>query len=319
MLLGGRAPARYVPISLTSRDAFYPPGNVDLRRLDLGFSRRLGEPVVKHGLWLRTNEAVSDAIETAVLAEEAGWDGVFVADSIWEGWADPWTTLAAVAVRTERIRIGTWVTPLPHKTPWWLANTVATLDRLSGGRVILGVGLGAQFEYEMFGGQLDMKALGRKYDEALEVITGLWSGEPFSFEGEFFKIENAKLPVTPVQKPRVPVLMGCWWPNRKPFQRAARYDGIMPNWPAMLGDEGGKAWGPGGVGPQGEERTGTLEEELRDLLSHYFKVADDPGEVFVPVLKRDPDYEDLSKRLGATWLYHMYIRSKVEIRRGPPQ
>lgn len=211
------------------------------------------------------------------------------------------------------------MTPVPHKTPWWLANTVATHDRLSQGRVILGVGLGAPFEYDMFGSRLDMRALGRKYDEALEVITGLWTGEPFSFEGEFFKIDNAKLPVTPVQKPRVPIVMGCWWPNKKPFRRAAKYDGIMPNWPAMLGDEGGKAWGPGGVGPQGEERTGTLEEELRDLLAYYLEIASDPGEVFIPVLEPDSDYQELAKRLGATWLYHMYVRSSEEIRQGPPE
>lgn len=125
------------------------------------------EASVKHGLWLRTNGSVSDAVRNAIAAEDAGWDGVFVADSIWGGWADPWTILSAIAVQTENIRIGTWVTPLPHKTPWWLANTVATLDRLSNGRVILGVGLGEPLEYEMFGSQLDTKALGRKVRRSL--------------------------------------------------------------------------------------------------------------------------------------------------------
>lgn len=277
------------------------------------------ETSVKHGLWLRTNGSVSDAVRNAIAAEDAGWDGVFVADSIWGGWADPWTILSAIAVQTENIRIGTWVTPLPHKTPWWLANTVATLDRLSNGRVILGVGLGEPLEYEMFGSQLDTKALGRKYDEALEILTGLWTGEPFSFNGEFFTIEDAQLPVIPVQRQRVPVLMGCWWPNEKPLRRAAKYNGIMPVWPAMLGDEGGKAWGPGGVGPHGEEQTGTLEEELRDLLGYYFSITDNPGEVFIPVLEPDPDYQQFAEQLGATWLNHIYIRSDDEIRQGPPR
>lgn len=274
---------------------------------------------MKFGFWLNTNGSkdLVEAVEWAVLAEEAGWDGVFVADSIWEGWSDPWTVLSAIATQTERIRIGTWVTPVPQRPPWWLAHTVATLDRLSGGRVILGAGLGAPFEYDIFGTGEDMRAIGRKYDECLEIITGLWKGKPFSFSGEFFTIRDAKLPHLPAQKPRVPILMGCWWPNKRPIQRAARYDGIMPFWPALLGKEGGAAWGTPGVGPQGEKQTGTVEEELTELIGYYHDVAEDPGEIFVPD-RPDDEYRRLCDQLGVTWMFSTNITSAEQLRAGPP-
>ena len=274
---------------------------------------------MKHAVWLKGGHSLDPraVVDYAVAAEESGWDGVFLAEGILEGWVDPWTQLGAIASVTEKLTIGTWVTPIPHKIPWWLANTVATLDQISGGRVILGAGLGAHFEYEMFGSSVDMRALGRKYDEALEILIGLWKGEPFSFEGEFFTITDAKLPVTPVQQPRVPILMGCWWPNKKPFRRAARYDGIMPFWPALLGKDGGTAWGTPGVGPQGEKQTGSIEEELRDLLDYYHSLTDEPGEIFLPD-RPDDSYRRLCKELGATWLFNQRIDSLDQLRDGPP-
>src|SRR5688572_32619171 len=85
--------------------------------------------------------SATQQLEHAVLAERHGWDGVFV----WEGayGIDPWTLLAAVAQHTERIRLGTMLTPLPWRRPWKLASQVVTLDQLSGGRAILAIGLGA--------------------------------------------------------------------------------------------------------------------------------------------------------------------------------
>lgn len=274
---------------------------------------------MKYGLWLKTNAPVepAEAVERGVTAEGAGWDGVFVADSIWEGYADPWTVLAAIATQTERIRLGTWVTPVPHRAPWWLAHTVAALDRISGGRVIFGVGLGAPFDYQMFGSPHDMRDLGRKYDEGLEIITGLWKGGPFSYRGEFFTVNDAELPFSPVQRPRVPILVGCWWPNKKPFRRAARWDGIMPFWPALLGKRGGEGWGTPGVGPQGEQQTGTVEEELRDLLDYYYSLTDDPGEVFLPD-RPDDAYRELCRELGATWMFSMNVETLDDVRKGPP-
>src|SRR5579862_7464601 len=99
----------------------------------------MAEPM-RHGIVLPGGTAAAQ-LEQAVLAERSGWDGVF----IWEAGygVDPWTLLAAVAARTSRIQLGTMLTPLPWRRPWKLASQVATLDQLSGGRAILGVGLGA--------------------------------------------------------------------------------------------------------------------------------------------------------------------------------
>ncbi len=268
---------------------------------------------VRHGVWLRNGSEleVKEVVEFAVEAERAGWDGVFVSDVLdatSDGYSDPWTVLAAVAVRTERIRIGTWITPVPSQLPWRLAHSVASLDQLSDGRVLLGVGLGAPYDYQAFGGAYEPSALGRKYDEALEIITGLWSGEPFSFSGEFFTVNETRLAVTPVQQPRVPILVAGWWPNKKPFRRAAQWDGIMPFWPALMN---------GGEGPQGEEATGSVEEELRDLVAYYYSLADEPGEVFLPD-RPDNDYRELCKELGATWLLATHVRDLDAIRQGPP-
>jgi alkanesulfonate monooxygenase SsuD/methylene tetrahydromethanopterin reductase-like flavin-dependent oxidoreductase (luciferase family) len=266
---------------------------------------------MQYGVWLRNglDLSVKQVVAYAIEAEAAGWDGVFVSDSMSasEGYSDPWTVLAAIAVETERIRIGTWITPIPNKLPWRFAHITASLDRLSDGRLILGVGLGVPEEYRQFGGSYNPKALGRIYDEALDIITGLWTGEPFSYSGEFFRVNEGVLPVTPVQTPRIPLWMAAWWPHKKPFRRAAQWDGIMPSWPALFG---------GSTGPQGERATGSLEEELRALLTYYDGLRDDPGEVLLPD-RPDEGYRDLCKELGATWLLNLDLDIEG-IRQGPP-
>jgi hypothetical protein len=265
---------------------------------------------IQYGVWLRNgNELdIQEVVVYAVEAEEAGWDGVFVSDELSAGYSDPWTVLAAIAVQTEQIRLGTWITPIPNKLPWRLAHILASLDHLSNGRMLLGAGLGAPLEHKTFGGFYEPKALGRKYDEALEIITRLWTGKTVSFSGEFFNVDNGKLAVTPIQQPRIPILMGCWWPNKKPFRRAARWDGIMPYWPALVKQ---------GTGPQGEQPQGSVEEELRELLAYYYGLTDNPGEVFLPD-RPDDNYRKLCIELGATWLFSTQIRDIEGIRRGPP-
>jgi alkanesulfonate monooxygenase SsuD/methylene tetrahydromethanopterin reductase-like flavin-dependent oxidoreductase (luciferase family) len=217
------------------------------------------ESSTRYGIVLWTGErlGVGEAVDLGVAAEEAGWDGVFVPDELSAGYADPWTVLSAIAAATKRVRLGTWITPVAHQQPWRVAHSAAAADQLSNGRLILGAGLGAPNEHRTFGGSYDARQLGRRYDEALDVISGLWSGESFSHSGEFFTVQNAKLAVTPVQQPRIPIVMGCWWPNKKPFRRAAHWDGIMPFWPSLLRD---------GTGPQGEAATGPIGDELRALM-----------------------------------------------------
>lgn len=269
---------------------------------------------LRHAIRLTTstNAAVETVVERAVLAEDAGWDGVFVSDSLYFGFAEPWSVLAAVAARTERLTLGTWVVPVPQLQPWRVAHAVATLDRLSGGRVILGAGLGTRPEYEALGEHYDRAALGRRYDEALEIITGLWRGKPFSFRGEHYTLTDVTLPVTPVQQPRVPVVTAGWWPNRKALRRAAAWDGVMPCWPAMLGDE---------QGPEGQQPTGaTHEEELRALVDTYLSAADEPGELVLPRIESEgPAYDALCADLGTTWMLTTRDLSASEVRAGPPR
>lgn len=265
---------------------------------------------MRHGVWLANGKgpSVTETVEHAVVAEDAGWDGVFVSDSIWDGFSDPWTVLGAIASRTDRIRLATWVTPIPHQLPWRLAHALATLDQLSGGRMILGAGLGTRHDHEMFGGSYDAARLGRRYDETLEVVTALWRGGPVSFDGEFFTLRDATLPILPVQRPRIPILIGCWWPNRRPFRRAARWDGLMPNWPAMLGEE---------PGPEGQPPSGRpLAEELEELLAFYHSLTDEPGEIVVPGVA-DPDYLDVCRRYAVTWFIHGGVDPE-RLRAGPP-
>lgn len=266
---------------------------------------------MKYGLWLRNglDGEVSSAVERAVLAEASGWDGVFVSDSIWEGYSDPFATLSAIAARTERIALGTWVVPVPFHQPWRLAHQVACLDRLSGGRVLFGTGLGVTLEYEMFGSGDDLRALGRRYDEALEVITALWTGETVDHDGEFFTLREARLPVLPAQRPRVPILPAAWWPNMAPLRRAARWDGLMPTWPALLGGE----TGPDGQAPSSADPV----EELRDMLGAYRGLADDPGTIVLPWLRSIDGYHEVCEALGTSWLLVLGDLSDDEVRSGP--
>ena len=172
----------------------------------------------------------------------------------------------------------------------------------------LGVGLGTPDEYKTFEGSYKPKQLGRKYDEALAIITQLWTGEAVTFSGEFFTVEGAKLSVLPIQSPRIPIVMGCWWPHKKPFCRAANWDGIMPAWPAMYPDL---------LGPQGERATDTYEGELRALVSYYRGLTDGkPGEIILPVGQENLRF-NLYHELGVTWLIDMEIEGIEDVSRGP--
>jgi alkanesulfonate monooxygenase SsuD/methylene tetrahydromethanopterin reductase-like flavin-dependent oxidoreductase (luciferase family) len=171
--------------------------------------------------------------ELACEAEATGWEGFFIWDHIkWpaqDPTADPWVALAAMAMRTERIRLGTMVTPLPRRRPWKLARETLTLDQLSGGRLILGVGSGyfMDEEFAAFGEETDAKIRAAKLDEGLEVLTGLWSGELFSYAGTQYQVKNVCF-TPPVQRPRIPIWVAGTWPMKAPFRRAARWDGVVP-------------------------------------------------------------------------------------------
>jgi alkanesulfonate monooxygenase SsuD/methylene tetrahydromethanopterin reductase-like flavin-dependent oxidoreductase (luciferase family) len=174
--------------------------------------------------------------DQARLAEEAGWDGLFVWDhligynrDLVGEFAATNILLTAAALATNRIRLGTQVTPVPRRRPRQLAREIATLDRLCGGRMILGVGLGAPIdnEYGRFGEPTDPKVLAGLLDEGLAAITLLWSGEPVSFHGRYVTVEDVIMRPTPVQRPRVPIWVGGDWPHKAPARRAARWDGAV--------------------------------------------------------------------------------------------
>jgi alkanesulfonate monooxygenase SsuD/methylene tetrahydromethanopterin reductase-like flavin-dependent oxidoreductase (luciferase family) len=181
----------------------------------------------------------SDARALAELAretEDAGWDGFFVWDHVvFDGngrtpVADPWVALAAIAAATDRIRLGPMVTPLSRRRPWQVARQAVTLDHLSGGRLTLGVGLGhpPDADFQAFGEVSDDRARARRLDEALEVLAGLWTGEPFSYGSEHFRVSDVTFLPGPVQSPRIPIWVAGVWPGKAPFRRAARWDGTFP-------------------------------------------------------------------------------------------
>lgn len=176
------------------------------------------------------------AAELACTAEQAGWDGFFVWEPIWG--FDAWVCLAAAAVRTTRIRLGTMLSPLSRMRPWKLASETVTLDHLSGGRLILSVGLGAvNTGFAAFGEVTDRRTRAELLDEGLAVLTGLWAGQPFQFSGKHYTVQPADFypPPPPVQQPRIPIWVVGAWPRPKSLARALRYDGILPN---VLGADG---------------------------------------------------------------------------------
>jgi alkanesulfonate monooxygenase SsuD/methylene tetrahydromethanopterin reductase-like flavin-dependent oxidoreductase (luciferase family) len=170
--------------------------------------------------------------ELAREAEAAGWDGAFYWDGINVGEMetyDPWVVMAAMAMRTERVRIGAMLTPPARRRPWKLARETIALDHLSGGRLVLPVGLGAVDDggFSKVGEPTDRKVRARLLDESLEILTGLWSGEPFSYEGEHYRLEEMTFLPRPVQRPRVPIWVVGAWPSERSMRRALRYDGVL--------------------------------------------------------------------------------------------
>jgi len=177
---------------------------------------------------------VHTIIELAQEAEEAGWDGVFYWDGIYiaEMGAiyDPWVLLAAIAMRTKRVRIGAMLTPLSRRRPWKVARETVTLDHLSNGRLVRPVGLGALEDggFAKVGEPTDRKVRAQLLDESLAILTGLWSGQPFSFDGKHYHLEEMAFVPSPVQSPRIPIWVVGAWPRQTSMQRVLRYDGLLP-------------------------------------------------------------------------------------------
>lgn len=195
---------------------------------------------MRYGVYVPNFGPYSDTrvlADLAYEAEEAGWDGFFLWDQVSkttltpgaDPMVDPWVALTAIALRTRTIRLGTLVTPLPRRRPWVLARQAVSLDHLSAGRLILGVGSGGgYFDFEALGEASDPKTLAALLDEGLEVLTGLWSGEPYHHEGSAYQIKEAQFLPRPFQLPRIPIWVAGMWPAKAPLRRAARWDGVIP-------------------------------------------------------------------------------------------
>lgn len=260
--------------------------------------------------------------ELAYEAEESGWDGFFLWDHIGADWpvplADPWVLLAAVALRTSRVRLGPMITPLPRRRPWKLAREAVTLDHLSRGRFILGVGIGGGGEYSCFGEPDDARAHGAMLDEGLAVLQGLWSGEPFSFSGAHYQVEGAHFLPRPVQA-HIPVWVAGVWPNKPPFRRAARWDGLFPlgrglsfteqMTPAAIAEAAAYAR---------SHQTGERAAVPFDLVHWGITAGDDPG--------ADRDLVAGYAAVGVTWWVENFNNERgtleaqrARIRKGPPR
>jgi alkanesulfonate monooxygenase SsuD/methylene tetrahydromethanopterin reductase-like flavin-dependent oxidoreductase (luciferase family) len=247
---------------------------------------------MRSGLFMPLFDPLADPALVARLAaeaDEAGWHGVFVWDNIRfqepvVEVADPWITLAAMAVATERIRLGPMVTPLARRRPVKVAQETATLDRLSAGRLTLGVGLGSDgfaSEYSKTGEELDDRRRASMLDESLEILGAAWSGEPVHHRGEHYTVDGMRLLPRPVQRPGVPVWVAGYYGKAKPMRRAARYQGFFP---------------------LGVERPEQVAEIVEDVAAMRKEAGTDPAESYDVVVALEPGEDpEPYAAAGATW------------------
>lgn len=190
----------------------------------------MGKAVIRCGAVIPGGTA-TEQLEQAVLAERAGWDGVFVWEAAYG--ADAWSMLAAMAVQTDRVRLGTMLTPLPWRRPWKVASQVATLDQLSGGRAILAVGVGAvDTDLPDTGEVTDLRGRAALLDEGIDLIRTLWEGGR-SYHGEHYSYQTGRIDLTQAARPvqsRIPVWVVGVWPAPKSMRRALRCDGVIPQY-----------------------------------------------------------------------------------------
>ncbi len=239
--------------------------------------------------------------DLAHMAEDVGWDGFFIEDYITHWLApdaptlDPWISLAAIAMATMKIRIGLTVTPLSRRRPWKVAREAAAVDQLSSGRLVMGVGLGGahdEMNFDRFGEVVDLKQRAEMLDEALEIITGLWSGEWFSYQGRHYQVGRVRFLPTPVQKPRIPIWVGGGYPNKGPLHRAARWDGSC-----LYKESRGKGW------------QDMQSEDIRQLKTYVSQIRGEgvPYDICVGGRARLADWEQDRAHIrsvadaGATW------------------
>ncbi len=249
----------------------------------------------------------------AALGERHGWDGVFTWEALWGEHA--WVVLGAAAMMTERIRLGTLLTPASRWRPWDLATAVGTVDRLSNGRAVMSVGMGALHDgWTAFEPDEGRKARAEKLDECLAIYDGLMRGQPFGYQGKHYsaKPTDFNVPDPPVQRPRPPVwVVGARIAGRASqpsLDRAARWDGLLP-----------------AVIENGEHRTLAGPDEFAGLVEEVRALRTAAGQATEPYdvviegdssrefIKLDPPDPASWAGAGATW----WIESWWSIERGP--
>ncbi len=248
---------------------------------------------------LITGGPAREQVALARAADDAGWDGVFTFDGIHVGddieIHDPFALLAAFAVATSHVRLGAIVHPLARRKPWEVARQATTVDQLSEGRLVLPVGLGAVDDagFARVGDVTDRRTRAERLDESLEVLTGLWRGEPFGYQGRHYGFEPMAFRPTPVQRPRIPIWVVGLWGSERSMRRVVRYDGYLPNLPL---DQGG---GPGA------EVAPTTVRAMRDWLDE--RGGDRPIDLVIdgttPAADKTAatDRVSLLAEAGATW------------------
>src|SRR5581483_5206374 len=208
---------------------------------------------------------------------------------------DPWVVLAAVAAVTTRIRLGPMITPVARRSPFKLARETVSLDRLSGGRLVLGAALGdrPEAEFTPFGEEADARIRAEKLDEGLEILSRLWLGEETTFSGRHFQVRGAVFLPRPAQEPRIPIWVGGHWPNLRPVRRAARWDGMFALADRTLRPEDYR------------ELTAMVAAEAGDTsgwdLVHAARPADRPSDRRI-----DADEVARYEASGVTWWFEMF-------------
>jgi len=275
---------------------------------------------LKFGLALPFGSSPRIAAKLSNLAEEAGWDGCFLGDAIW--CEDPMIALAAAAMRTQRIRLGTMVIPMPLRRPWKVASESVALDRLSDGRLILGLGAGAVWMgWQSFPDELtDIKARAEMLDESIDILTLLYQRKQFDYDGKHYHLkltlmEERHYPPKPVQQPRIPLWVVGIWPRKKSMQRVLKCDGVFAE---KMNREG-----------KGVEVTPADIREMKAYVDAN-RTLTTPFDIVVGGKTAGLDHTQLQDKLipwmeaGVTWWVEGFWDEPEEqvmerIRRGPPQ
>ncbi len=275
---------------------------------------------MKYGFVLPVHDPTM-IVELGADVEQAGWDGVFIAEMIWG--PDAWVALTGIAMRTERIKLGTLLSPISRMRPWKIASETATLDRLSNGRVILAVGTGAlDTGFAEFGEATDRKVRNELIDESLEIMQLLWTNQPFTFDGDHYRVDTNALGEgirawgpEPVQHPRIPIWITGTWPPKRSMKRAVKFDGILPNFITPEGTMGDHS-----------------EEAIREIRAFVSAAAvDHPVDIVVEGNTPDSSPESVTmverwREAGGTWWIESpwsrendfdYLRARIAA--GPPK